>query len=113
MSRVRARVKYATIFVFPSAVKGKGVRVSATPETLSVRPGDIVDWTVVNATAADSPGRVSIKWKDKTPLKGEPKEFDRAARATVRADAKPGKRFRYSILIDGVEVFDPEIEIMS
>ncbi len=113
MSRVRTRVKYATIFVFPSVAKGKGVRVSAAPETLSVRPGDIVDWTVVNATAADSPGRVSIKWKDKTPLKGEPKDFDRSARATVRADAKAGKRFRYSILIDGVEVFDPEIEIMS
>lgn len=109
----RARVRYATIFVFPSAVKGKGARVSAAPETLTVRPGDIVDWTVVNATAADSPGRVSLKWKDKNPLKGEPTEFERSARATVRRDAKAGKRYRYSILIDGVEVFDPELEIMA
>jgi hypothetical protein len=113
MSRDRAKVKYATIFVFPSAAKGKGPRVSASPETLSVRRGDTVDWTVVNATAADSPGKVSIKWKDKNPLKGEPREFERAARATVRADAKVGRRFRYSILIDGVELFDPELEIMA
>ncbi len=88
------------------------MRVSAAPETLSVRAGDTVDWTVVNATGADSPGRVSIKWKDKNPVKGEPKDFDRAARVTVRDDVKPKKRYRYSILIDGVEVFDPEIEIM-
>ena len=52
----RVRVKYATIFVFPAA-KGAASRVSATPETLTVRPGDTVDWTVVNATAADSPGQ--------------------------------------------------------
>jgi len=105
-------VRYSTIFVFPATARGKGVRVNAAPETLTVRAGDIVDWTIVNAVS-DTPYKVSIKWKDKNPLKGEPKEFTRAARATVRADAKPGKRFRYSILIDGVEVFDPEIEIMS
>ena len=113
MARARVRVKYATIFVFPPAAKGAQARVSAAPETLNVRAGDVVDWTVVNATAADSPGRVSIKWKDKSPLEEEPKEFDRAARATVRKDAKAGKKFRYSILLDGVEVFDPELEIMS
>jgi hypothetical protein len=109
MSRARAKVKYATIFVFPSTPKGKAV-VSATPETLTVRAGDVVDWTVVNATA--TPGRISIKWKDKNPLKGEPKEFERAARATVRSDVKSGRKYRYSILLDGVEVFDPELEVM-
>jgi plastocyanin len=108
----RVRVKYATIFVFPAAAKGGRVKVSATPETLTVRPGDTVDWTVVNATAADSPGKVSIKWKDKNPLKGEPKEFDRKARATVRTSTRKGI-YRYSILIDGVEVFDPELEVMN
>ena len=112
MGAVRARVRYATIFVFPATAKGKPMRVSAAPEVLSVRVGDIVDWTVVNATGADSPGKVTIRWKDKSPLKAEPKEFERAVRATVRRDVKPKKRFRYSILIDGVEVFDPEIEIM-
>lgn len=110
MSRARAKVKYATIFVFPSTTKGEKFRVNAAPETLTVRPGDTVDWTVVNATGV--PGKLSIKWKDKNPLKGEPKEFERAARATVRDDVKPGKKFRYSILLDGVEVFDPELEVM-
>ena len=107
----RVRVKYATIFVFPAAAKGGQVRVSATPETLTVRPGDTVDWTVVNATGADSPGRVSLKWKDKNPVKGEPKDFDRKARAQVRLRAKG--IFRYSILVDGVELFDPELEVMN
>ena len=108
----RVRVKYATIYVFPAAAKGGRIRVSAAPETLTVRPGDTVDWTVVNATAADSPGKVLIKWKEKTPVKGEPREFDRKARAEVRASAKKGV-YRYSILIDGVELFDPELEIMA
>ena len=107
----RVRVKYATIFMFPAAVKGGQIRVSATPETLTVRAGDTVDWTVVNATATDSPGRVSIKWKDKNPVKGEPKDFDRKARAQVRSSAKGV--YRYSILLDGVEVFDPELEVMN
>ena len=61
----RLRVRYATIFVFPGGAKGK-VRVNATPETLTVRPGDTVDWTVVNATAVGHQRRpVSIGWKDK------------------------------------------------
>jgi plastocyanin len=108
----RVRVKYATIFVFPAAAKGGRVKVSATPETLTVRPGDTVDWTVVNATGADSAGMVSIKWKDKSPVKADPKEFDRKARAEVRGSAKKGI-YRYSILLDGIEVFDPELEVMS
>jgi len=112
MAATRRRVRYATIYVFPSGdKKGPGVRVSAAPETLTARPGDTIDWTVVNA-AQSLPGKVSIKWKDKSPLKTEPKEFDRAARSTVRGGTKDG-RYRYSILIGGVEVFDPELEIMS
>ena len=38
-------------------------------------------------------------------------EFDRKARAQVRSSAKGV--YRYSILIDGVEVFDPELEVMN
>jgi plastocyanin len=118
MAKDRARVRYATIFVFPSAGGPKAAarparpRVNAAPETLTVRPGDVVDWTIVDATGGDRTGKVTIKWKEASPLKAEPAEFDRAARAVVRAKAKPG-RYRYSILVDGVELFDPEIEIMA
>lgn len=110
MAATRKRVRYATIYVFPSGDR-KGVRVSAAPETLTARPGDTIDWTVVNA-ASSLPGKVTIKWKDRSPLKAEPAEFDRATRASVRGGTKDG-RYRYSILINGVEVFDPELEIMS
>lgn len=113
MSRARYRVRYATIFVFPPAARGGKPRVSATPETLTVREGDVVDWTIVNATAAESPGKVTIRWKGKSPLEGEPKEFDRKARATVRMKSKAKTPYRYSILLDGEEVFDPELEVMS
>ena len=107
----RPKVRYATIFVFPGGAKGK-VRVNATPETLTVRAGDVVDWTVVNAASDTSPGRVSIAWKEASPLKTEPKDFDRAARATVRAKARAG-RYKYSVLLNGEPVFDPEIEVMN
>ncbi len=106
------QVRYATIYVFPSTDrKSRGVRVSAAPETLSVEAGDIVDWTVVDATGGT--GKISIKWKEDTPLKAEPEPFGRAARARVRRGVKKGTTYRYSVLLDGVEVFDPEIEIMS
>ena len=108
MAITRYRVRYATIYVFPAGAKG--VRVNATPERLSVRAGDIVDWTVVNATASPS-GKVSIQWKERSPLKEDPKPFERFERAAVRK-AKPGL-YRYSILIDGKVVFDPELEVMS
>ena len=65
----RPKVRYATIFVFPGGAKGK-VRVNATPETLTVRPGDTVDWTIVNAASDASAGRVSIGWKDRQPAEG-------------------------------------------
>jgi plastocyanin len=103
-------VRYATIYVFPSTDKRTKVRVSASPETLTVCAGDIVDWTVVDATGGQA--RVEIRWKERTPLKEEPKPFPRTARARVRRKVEPGK-YRYSIFIDGVEMFDPEIEIMS
>ena len=109
MSSTR-EVRYATIYVFPSTDKRSKVRVNAAPETLSARAGDVVDWTVVDATGGK--GQIEIKWKDGTPLKEEPKAFGRAARARVRRGAKRGI-YRYSIWLDGVEVFDPEIEIMS
>ena len=45
-------------------------------------------------------------------MKAEPKDFDRAARAAVRAKARAG-RYRYSVLLNGEQVFDPEIEVMN
>ena len=105
------QVRYATIYVFPSTDKNARVRVSAAPEILSVSSGDIIDWTVVDATGRA--GKISIKWKEGTPLKEEPDAFGRAVRARVRRGVKKRTSYRYSILLDGVEVFDPEIEIMS
>lgn len=103
-------VRYATIYLFPSTDKKSKIRANASPETLTVSPGDIVDWTVVDAAGA--PARVEIRWKERTPLKEEPKPFERSARVRVRRKVEPGK-YRYSIFVNGVELFDPEIEIMS
>lgn len=105
----RARVRYATIFIFPGGGRGKAVTVNAAPERLTVRPGDVIDWTVVNI--ANVPGRVSIAWKEGSPMRQEPDAFPRAGRGTVRTKVKDGV-YRYSILLDGKEVFDPEVEIM-
>lgn len=109
MTTSRYKVRYATIYVFPAAAKG--VRVTSSPERLTVRAGDIVDWTVVNAGAAPT-GRVSIQWKERSPLKADPKPFERFERAAVLRKVKPGL-YRYSILLDGKVVFDPELEVMS
>ncbi len=106
----RARVRYATIFIFPGGARGKSVTVNAAPERLTVRPGDVIDWTVVNI--ANVPGRVSIAWKDGSPMRTDPDPFPRAGRGTVRTKVKAGV-YRYSILLDGKEVFDPEVEIMQ
>ncbi len=108
MATTRRRVRYATIFVFPAGTKG--VRVSSAPERLTVRQGDIVDWTVVNACSGAA-GLASITWKEGNPLKRDPKPFERFERAIV-GRAKPGL-YKYSILLDGKEVFDPEIEVVS
>ncbi len=107
MATTRRRVRYATIFVFPAGPKG--VRLNAAPERLTVRAGDVVDWTVVNATGK-AVGLASIKWKDKSPLKREPKPFERFDRGVV-GRVKPGC-YRYSVVV-GDEVFDPELEVIS
>ena len=86
----RAKVKYTTIFVFPGGAKGK-VRVSATPETLTVRAGDTVDWTVVNAASAAIAGRVTIRLEGKSPLKGEPEGVRAQARAAGARQGQAGR----------------------
>ena len=108
MPAKRPKVRYATIYVFPAGAKG--VRVSAAPERLTVKPGDVVDWTIVNATSGAA-GEVSIAWKGRSPMTEEPKPFERFQRAEVRK-VKSGL-YRYSILINGKEVFDPELEVMN
>lgn len=108
MSRVR--VRYATIFVFPPPSKGKAPVVSTSPERLTVRPGDRVEWTIVNASGLA--GKVSIGWVKENPLKGESgSPFERRTRDVVRERAKAGI-YKYNVLIDGKVVFDPELEIM-
>ncbi len=106
----RTRVKYATIFIFPPAAKGKPAVVTTSPERLSVREGDLVDWTIVDATGQTAGRQVSLVWTGRSPLKEEPKPFERYVRAAVRK-AKPGI-YKYSVAIDGKVVFDPELEIM-
>lgn len=106
----RAKVRYATIFIFPGRGRGQAVTVNAAPERLTVRAGDVIDWTVVNV--ANVPGRVSIAWKDGNPMRKEPEPFPRAGRGVVRTKVKEGI-YRYNILLDGEVVFDPEVEIMQ
>jgi hypothetical protein len=107
MSR-RPRVRYATIYVFPNG--RKGVTVNAAPERLTVRPGDIIDWTVVNAAGVD--GKIGVRWKKDSPLKREPEPFPRMSRAAVGSRVKDGI-YKYSITLNGEVVFDPEVEIVQ
>lgn len=107
----RLRVRYATIYLFPPAGKGKSAVVSTAPERLTVRTGDAVEWTVVNASG--SPAQVTIGWEKRSPLKGESgSPFERRARDMVRAKVERGI-YKYSVLVDGKVAFDPELEIMS
>lgn len=107
----RVRVKYATIFLFPPPAKGKGPVVSTSPERLTVREGDVVDWTVVDASGQAGQYKVTIGWEGRSPLKKEPEPFDRTSRVSVKK-VKPAI-YKYSVLIDGKVVFDPELEVVS
>ncbi len=107
----RLRVRYATVFVLPPAGRGKGPVVSTSPERLVVRRGDTIEWTVVNASGVD--GRITFAWKDVNPVKGDSAEsFDRRARDTVIKKVRDGV-YKYSVLLNGKVLFDPELEIMS
>lgn len=107
----RPRVRYATVFVLPPAGRSKVPVVSTSPERLVVRRGDLIEWTVVNASGID--GRVSFAWKEINPVKGDSAEpFDRRARDTVIKKVRDGV-YKYSVLLNGKVLFDPELEIMS
>lgn len=107
----RLRVRYATIFVFPPAAKGKAPVVSTSPERLTARAGDYVEWTIVNASGMAA--KISVGWEKHNPLKGESgRPFERRTRDVVRARVEPGI-YKYNVLLDGKVVFDPELEIMS
>lgn len=114
----RVKVKYATIFAFPrpkeTASRGRVAKtaplVFVAPETLYVRPGDGIEWTLVNVT--DQSYKVSFTWKRTSPLKGEPEQFERNSGIVwVSPDAEPGP-YKYDVLFNGKPVLDPEIEIM-
>lgn len=106
MPTTKYKVRYATIYVF--AAGARGFRVTSSPERLTVRVGDVVDFTVVDATGK-LPGKVSIKFPDRSPL-AEVEPFERWQRVTVRK-AKAGL-YKYSILIGDDVVFDPLLEVM-
>lgn len=107
----RLRVRYATIFVFPPAGRSKRPQVTTSPERLTVRRGDEVEWTIANVSGR--PGKVSIGWAKDDPMKsGANEPFERRARHTVKTKVRPGL-YKYNVLIDGEVVFDPELEIMS
>ena len=112
MQNSRPEVRYATIFVFPSREKGAAPLVSMTPERLTVQPGEIVDWTIVDHAGVVKPSRVTISWKERSPVEKEP-SFKRARFSRSRVAQVPAGRYRYSVAIDGKLVFDPELEIMS
>lgn len=106
----RPTVHYATLYLFGS---GNEVTVgSVTPERLTVRVGDIVDWTIVDATGSvvDS-RRVSIRWKDRNPLAKDTVFERRATRSPIRR--VPKGVYRYSLVLDNRELFDPEVEVMN
>ena len=108
----RPKVRYATIFVFPGGAKGK-VRVNATPETLTVRPGDVVDWTVVNAASDASAGRVSDRLEGSQSAEGRARRSSIARRGPGCAP-RPGPAATSTASCSTARsVFDPEIEVMN
>lgn len=106
----RPTVHYATLYLFGN---GQEVTVgSVTPERLTVRAGDLIDWTIVDATGSVvDPRRVTIRWKDRNPLAKEAVFERRAARSPIRR--VPKGIYRYSLVLDGRELFDPELEVMN
>lgn len=104
-------VHYATLYLFGS---GNELSVgSVSPDRLTVRAGELVDWTIVDATGAKiDPRRVSIRWKDgRTPFANEPVFECRTARQPIARGSKG--TYRYSLVLDGRELFDPELEVMN
>jgi len=109
----RPEVRYATIFIFPACGPSEMPIVSTTPERLTVKSGEIIDWTIVDATGRVKPGRVTIGWKGKSPVEREP-VFERKARFSRVVVAKvPNGRYKYNVAIDGKVIFDPEVEVMN
>ncbi|MEZ5289541.1 MAG: hypothetical protein R2745_00520 [Vicinamibacterales bacterium] len=103
------QTRYTTVYLFPTG--DGGVRANAAPEILFVRPGDQVEWTVVDATGAGT-RQVSFQIKKgRDPFEGKLPPFPREFRARIRPDAVFTEPVRYSILVDGESVFDPEIQM--
>ncbi len=115
-----SQTRHTTVYIFSDGAGG--LRVNAAPEILYVRNGDAVAWTVVDATGGAS-GDVSFRIKDgNNPFAEELQSFSRFFRARIRHDAYPhraagaaaGKEklfVRYAILVNGRELFDPEIQM--
>jgi hypothetical protein len=103
-------VRYITIFIHPPTGKEAVPFVSTSPERLTVRRGDIVDWTIVDVTGKVPVSKVTVVWRGKSPVEKDPYFRRRFARATV---AGPKGIYKYSIAIAGKVVFDPEVEVMN
>lgn len=108
----RPKIRYATIFVFPPPSGNDRPVVSTTPDRLTVSPGDVVDWTIVDATGAFKNSRLTIGWKERSPFEKDP-SFRRGRASRVPVARVPTGRYRYSVVIDGEVVFDPEVEVMN
>ncbi|MGE0812403.1 MAG: hypothetical protein AB7O28_25895 [Vicinamibacterales bacterium] len=103
------QTRYTTVYLFPTG--DGGIRANAAPEILFVRPGDQVAWTVVDATGVGT-RQVSFQIKKgRDPFEGKLPPFPREFRARIRPDAVFTEPVRYSILVDGESVFDPEIQM--
>jgi len=108
----RPEVRYATIFIFPACGPSEMPIVSTTPERLTVRSGEVIDWTIVDATGRVKPGRVTIGWKGRSPLEGDT-SFKRARFTRAVVAKVPNGRYKYNVAIDGKVIFDPEVEVMN
>lgn len=126
----RPQSRYTTVYLFPTGDAASPVRVSASPEVLYVRQGDRVEWTVVDATGRggaisfrikqgedpfdpfeDDPQGPTTSAADKRSAQQQEGAFTRVRTGRVRADARLVPSVRYSILVNGVELFDPEIKM--
>lgn len=106
----RPQTRYTTVYIFPGGEASRPL-VNAAPETLFVRGGDQVEWTVVDATGGP-PAQVSFRIKEgKDPFEDRLEPFTRRSLKRLRGDAfrTKGESVRYAILVNGVELFDPEL----
>jgi hypothetical protein len=105
------KVAHASIFFYRD---GANLKAKVAPDPILTEKKWSIDWTIVDFFGLAAGDKVKLAWvDDRNPLTDVETVPKKRIKGNVKDSVTLGDRFTYKVMVNDVEIADPDVEIVQ